>query len=87
MTYVYCPNDLRWVLLSEVDGMAECPTCHSILVPLVQAIRFGCDHLPRPLRGNYLFRKRTIPYEFCSMECKIAAEAEYPEGVKDLGLL
>ena len=85
MTTVLCPNDLVGVEIQN-DGMGECLVCHSTLIIMAYTYRFGCDHIPRPLRGQYLFGVRTISYEFCSMACKEAAEMDYPPEVKDLGL-
>ncbi len=84
MPTLLCPNDLTAVYLHDGEPMATCPTCDSVLTIAVIPFRFGCDHQPRPVRGQYQWGKQTIPFQFCSADCKAECETEYPFGVEEI---
>ena len=86
MITALCPLDLTSVPIYD-DGIGQCSKCGAILLIPIMVLRFGCEHTPRPLRGNYQFRSHKVPYEYCSMSCKLEAEASYPPGIKDKGLI
>ncbi len=84
MPTLLCPTDLTAVYLHESESMVACPTCQGVLVIQVAVMRFGCDHEPRPVRGDYRWGSQIVPYQFCSGECRAEAQAGYPSGVTEV---
>ncbi len=83
---LHCPYDYTLVTIRANGGDGNCPECGAYLKINFDAYRFGCSHVPRPLRGYYSINGSKISYEYCSMECKEEVELTLPK-FKDLGLI
>lgn len=81
---VFCPID-RYLVTLDSKGLGRCPQCLNILTLVPLILEFHCEHIPRPLQGSYRYDNITIPYEYCSLECKISSEQIYPSDFIDLG--